>query len=444
MKMETFKLTSLIIFLAIMILSVIGCEEPGIDPTVPAPIPTEPAPIPTEPATEPDSSIRGHLDTSLGEGGSLGFDTNYTDVYDILVDKDGIIKLTGEFSESSMSRRIYIWSFNEDGSSNMNQSTTDHNVFLNSYAITETDSGEIRTCGTKAYDMQRFEANMHYMQSFAAYNEKSAGYGITAKDGRTLIAGKVGSQFDGIPLSMQIWCYDSAFSTDTNFGTNGIANFANNAAYQTSEGWDIEIDKDGKIFVAGNCTADSKRNIALWKYNSDGTIDSSFGDNGIVLENLGGTASTAAGKAVEISADGRIFVTGYLDSNMVLLCYNSDGSLDTSFAENGRAVSSHAGYKTKGFDIAITSDGDIIVSGLREKSATDAFLKIWCYNSDGTLDTDFDEDGIIDGSGITSKNADFWSIPVALDKKGRIIISASCVHPDNPDGTMPYFWRYLN
>src|SRR5262249_21068332 len=131
---------------------------------------------------------------------------------------------------------------------------------------------------------------------------------------------------------------------------------------------DIVIQPDGKILAAGwgggGATA---RDFAVVRYNADGTLDSSFGSKGTVPTDINNKAADA-GEAMALQSDGKIVVagmTGYAN-DLALVRYNANGSLDTSFGTGGKVIThfsqSVAASVQGGMDMALTpGTGKIVV-----------------------------------------------------------------------------------
>jgi uncharacterized delta-60 repeat protein len=134
----------------------------------------------------------------------------------------------------------------------------------------------------------------------------------------------------------------AAGDLDTTFGELGVAR---TAFYGTDLAQDVKVRPDGRIVVAGfthspNSTPDLlTADIALAQYNSDGSPDASFGDGGKVTTDFFGAADEVVELALQ--PDGKIVVAGItfrLDggADFALARYNTDGTLDLSFGEGGR------------------------------------------------------------------------------------------------------------
>lgn len=155
----------------------------------------------------------------------------------------------------------------------------------------------------------------------------------------------------------------------------------------------IAIQSDGKILVAGYAKTTSNSNdFALVRYNQDGSLDTSFGTNGKVTSDAVGSDYA---NAIAIQGDGKIVLAGYTTSGGVkffIVRYNDDGTLDTSFGTNGMLHTDiTSGENDIAYGVAIQGD-KIVAVGYTGTSADIAIVR---YNEDGTPDTSFDTDGIV-------------------------------------------------
>ncbi len=142
----------------------------------------------------------------------------------------------------------------------------------------------------------------------------------------------------------------------------------------------VAIQADGKIVVTGSSNGD----FALARYNSNGSLDVSFDNDGKVTTDFAG--STDIAEKVLIQKDGKIVVVGSNTNgaNVLIARYNTDGKLDPTFGLNGKVTGEGGGY-----DATLQSDGKILVSG---RNAGDFFVTR--YNSDGSLDKSFSNSGM--------------------------------------------------
>lgn len=219
---------------------------------------------------------------------------------------------------------------------------------------------------------------------------------------------------------------------DTNFSGDGrvvettlASSFANAVAIQA----------DGKIVVAGGLNGD----FLVARYNTNGTLDTTFSGDGIVVTDFGGSGTDSA-SAVAIQSDGKIVVAGNAGLNnnarVGVARYNANGTLDNTFSGDGLFTMDFvgtAGGAAQG--LAIQADGKIVVVG---SSGSD--FAIARLNSNGTLDTTF---GPQPSTGIITK--DFGSgnegaTAVAILPDGRIVVAGFTIVA----GREAFAWDYIS
>lgn len=171
----------------------------------------------------------------------------------------------------------------------------------------------------------------------------------------------------------------------------------------------VAIDADGRIVVAGE-TGGLFHDIAVVRYQPDGTLDRSFGRKGIVTLDLGGDDRA---NALALTPDGGVLLAGSgwtegPDEDMVVVRLAEDGSLDPAFGEGGIAQVDLRGGADRAFGIALAEDGTIVLGGTGQLSGGcanpcerygPAFARL---TADGALDPTFGEDGAIFPDLLTS------------------------------------------
>ncbi len=208
-------------------------------------------------------------------------------------------------------------------------------------------------------------------------------------DGKIIMAGR---HRTGIYWSFITVRYNTNGSIDSTFGTYGIV--ITFIGTSNSEASSIAVQSDGKIVVAGYCYNGTKQDFALIRYNTDGSIDTTFDNDGKVTTSFGNLNDAAF--AMAIQSDGKILVTGTTDlnglkSNFALARYNTNGSLDTTFDNDGKVITIFSAGNDSGLSITLQPDGKIVVAG-QATQVTQAFA-LARYNINGSLDTSFDTDG---------------------------------------------------
>ena len=229
-------------------------------------------------------------------------------------------------------------------------------------------------------------------------------------------------------------------SLDISFGNNGIVQ-----TVSAHEAFDMAIQNDGKIVVVGSIyTISGDDDFAIARYNPDGSLDNTFGSNGIVNVDFNGKNDGAI--SVAIQPDGKIVAVGSAqnssnnNSDIAVIRLNTNGTLDNTFGSNGKYQLDVDGYAYDfALDVALQSDGKIV---LVAKAGTDMFAKnaVVRLNSNGTLDNTFDGDGIIKAFLFSSFTiSELHSI--AIQQDGKILIAGSknnsfSVARLNSDGTL--------
>jgi len=224
--------------------------------------------------------------------------------------------------------------------------------------------------------------------------------------------------------------YEPDGTLDSTFGSGGIVQSPAGAASA------VALQPDGEIVAAG--TASNQIRVA--RYNADGSLDESFGSGGAVTTAVSGSGSVA--KALVLQPDGKIVVGGDssdgLETLFTLVRYDANGSLDSTFGNSG-VVTTQVGTGNSSVDsLALQSDGKIVADG----DAVDNSLAVpglARYNADGSLDTTFGSGGIVTtpvfgANGVTGG-------PLALQPDGKIVTVATW------PGTVGADWfpeRYLS
>jgi uncharacterized delta-60 repeat protein len=205
------------------------------------------------------------------------------------------------------------------------------------------------------------------------------------------------------------------------------------------EAFAVAIQGDGKIIAAGSAFGPEAQDFALARYNPDGSLDVTFGGDGMVTSDFAGGNDRA--RAVIIQPDGKIVAAGVAFSAACLPCdgpasynfglarYNPDGSLDPTFGFVGRQVTDFVGGPDEARGVVIQADGKIVAAGV---SICDPCVlpvipvphdfALVRYNSDGSLDTTFDGDGRVT-TDFDRNDDEAWGM--ALQPDGKIVAAGS-------------------
>jgi uncharacterized delta-60 repeat protein len=217
--------------------------------------------------------------------------------------------------------------------------------------------------------------------------------------------------------------YNSSGTLDTSFSRDGKQSTSFDGFGAAT---DVAIQADGKIVVAGYSGA----KFALARYNPNGSLDPTFSGDGKQTTGFG------VAEGVAIQPDGKIIAVGRGGTdgaNFVLARYNPNGSLDATFSGDGKQQTDFGGYDGAN-GVALQGNGKIVAAGF----ALGGDFGLARYNSSGTLDTSFSGDGkqTTDfGGGSDGASA------VALQGDGKIV-AAGCACPDDVDARNFALARY--
>ena len=192
--------------------------------------------------------------------------------------------------------------------------------------------------------------------------------------------------------------YDNPKFALTRYTENGIldSTFGVNGKVTTGFGGDIAnaVTLQGnKIIAAGF----SNGAIALARYSANGTLDSSFGVNGRVITYLNGSNSVANSISLQgdkIMVGGTITTFGDIDtSHFVLVRYSANGVLDSSFGDNGKVITDLGSYSEEANSIALQQDKIILAGYTYNADTYTRDIALVRYLADGMLDSAFGENG---------------------------------------------------
>ncbi len=237
--------------------------------------------------------------------------------------------------------------------------------------------------------------------------------------------------------------YSQDGTIDASFGTDGWV-FTSIEEGKNVAGSDVAVQPDGKIVVVGTHKPESyTKYFVATRYNQDGTIDATFGNNGVSLISIGITSFTATAECVEILDDGKIIIAGYTigtdSDDFALTRLNSDGIIDSTFGIDGRVITPFDDQQDYLAAIAIQSDGKIIAVGneLGGNASTHDGL-VARYLPDGELDSSFGNEGTIRQDGYGGIDA-FYDVTIQNDGK---IIALGYTSNTNPYGKESFLVRY--
>jgi uncharacterized delta-60 repeat protein len=234
---------------------------------------------------------------------------------------------------------------------------------------------------------------------------------------------------------------------DDSFGTNGVAAVDLGSF---DEAHDVALQPDGKVILVGSATGYFtgflSSGTAVMRFNPDGSVDESFGSDGMTY------LERTSIDAVAVQSDGRIVLAGSIplhpedaeNQNVVaVLRLMPDGRLDPSFSHDGKAHLDY-GYGNDIAEAVVLQRGRIVVAGPGSSSYIDARFGIARFRRDGRVDRSFGNKG----RRLVSFGRGVFAHPhaVATTPSGGLLVAGSvgknAYHPDmaavrlTPDGAL--------
>jgi len=234
-----------------------------------------------------------------------------------------------------------------------------------------------------------------------------------------------------IATNEELWRLNENGTLDYTFGDNGRITLEIENNYYIN---DISNATENKILITGGISGQTSGDLFLSRMNEDGTMDNNFGENGTMIYGYRPQTFEAGIKAIELS-DGSILVGGnisnmhlYIDNffPIFLMKFKSDGSVDTSFGEQGILFQDVNGSGIEANDMELQKDGKIMIAGntLVESGWDFSFLRL---NPDGTRDTTFGTNGsvildmMLPNDSARYSSTEDWAYDIELQSDGKLV-----------------------
>lgn len=240
-------------------------------------------------------------------------------------------------------------------------------------------------------------------------------------DGKILVAGF--GNIDTLTYNdFVILRYQANGNLDSSFGINGLVKTDLSGGHD-DQAMSICLQSDGKILVAGRSLISNAYDFAVARYLTNGTLDSTFDGDGKVITDLGGINDY--GNCIRMQADGKIVLTGFSNAaginRLTTVRYLSNGSLDSTFDNDGVVLTQVGQVYIDGQSMSIQPDGKIVACATTKFPGNEYDVLIVRYNSDGSLDQSFDNDGIVTADVCYHDDA----YALAIQNDGKILVVGS-------------------
>ncbi len=416
----------------------------------------------------------GDLDTSFNGNGIVTdpFGSGFSEAFGVTVQTDGKIVVVG-----SHNNELALARYNDDGSPDDTfnpsfpggtNSTPIGSGASVARAATIGDGGTILVAGessTSAYKnftVARYTSDGLLDTGFnSGSSTDAAGTHVTSIGTGDSVANAIALQADGSIVAggyatnngiqqFALARYTSGGDLDTSFNPHGDNGAAPGTVMTVVDSaisavQALAVQPDGRIVAAGSSTGSTPFKVVLVRYDPNGTPDTHFGPNGDgrVATAMGTGDSLAYGMTLD--ADGKIIVAGQASQGgskgFALARYNTDGTLDTDFNGSGTVITPITGLTdARAEAVAMEPDGKIVAAGFGVNASNRTVVAVARYTANGTLDTTFGSGGIQTtamGAGDARAHA------IALQTDGKIIVAGKAV---SSTSSAPYVMgtaRYL-
>ena len=241
---------------------------------------------------------------------------------------------------------------------------------------------------------------------------------LVQKDGKIITVG--GARVGGNNYSIYASRHNADGTIDTTYGENGIAYFKAKPLIYMNYAFDAALSDDGMLFITGY-TFDYNNNTGfIICLDENGVENTKFGENGYVVSEYGGGIVY---DAIKIDDKGRIVIAGYLNDNILVRRYNNKGKIDKTFGEEGTAIikldpSPYAW--SYAYDIEILENGKILLTGHKVSESGIYVSYLLRLKSNGSLDNTFGNEGVLE---LHAGEFAEYAVSISVQPNGKYLVA---------------------
>ncbi len=414
----------------------------------------------------------GDLDPAFGQGGKVSTDLGQSNdlAYNMALQPDGKIIAVGIrfVGNDAVTGDFAVVRYNSDGS--LDQTFGNGGFVVTDFGLTETAlavaiqaDGKIVVAGGTyptfpflgLFAVARYNSDGSLDNTFGGGGLVRTGFGsegasasaiVIQSDGKIIAAGTkyiVFSNEEQSDTDFALARYNSDGSLDSTFGGGGLV--ATDFNQNVDQALEILLQPDGNIVAAGTASSmTTSYDFGFARYLSNGTLDTTFGRGGTAEFDLGGGTIDLARSAVlqpdgKIVAAGTIFQSDGFHENFAVLRLQPNGRPDRRFAQNGVAQIDFGSFFQSAYGVALQADGKIVTAGYADTEGSDSDFLLARLNRNGTLDTSFGAGGKVRTS-FGDLNGGAKAVVVQADRK---IVAAGFQATSTQKGVEFVLARYL-
>jgi uncharacterized delta-60 repeat protein len=398
-------------------------------------------------ATAPAArTASGDLDPTFGEDGIVRTDLTPAEDHGfaVAIQPDGKILVAGEQGLGGPNPRFAVVRYETDGSIDPSFGGGDGKVSIDItrgydyvYSVRIQGNGKIVLAGTANYFGRNSRFALARLTSDGSLDPTFGGDGKVMTDitpsydalngmalqpnGKIVVVGGVAAGPDNGKIAVARYRFDG--SLDPTFGGDGMVFADPTPTYD--DGLAIGVEADGQIVVAGGAGFDGpNERFVMLAYQPDGSLDATFGGDGMVFTDLTPQPDVPFGLAIQ--EDGKIVVAGgaalgeRTDPKFALVRYERDGSLDPSLRGDGTVITNFTPFDDGAYSVAIAPDGKIVTAGLAGNGGSAPRFAAVRYTTEGAYDASFGGDGKVT-TDVTPGFDSAWAVAVQSD--GSVVCS---------------------
>ena len=250
---------------------------------------------------------------------------------------------------------------------------------------------------------------------------------LVQKDGKIITVG--GARVDGNKYSIYVSRHNADGTLDETYGENGIAFFKANPLIYMNYAFDAELNEDNHLFITGY-TFDYTNNTGfVLCLDENGIENTEYGENGFAISEYGGGIVY---DAIDIDTKGRAVVAGYIDDQILVRRYNTKGKIDATFGKDGTSIitldPTPLAY-CYAYDILVLDNGNILITGHKVTANMIYTAYLLRLKSNGTLDDTFADNGVLYLDAGKQPNFPEYAVSVSVQPDGKYIVGG---HDDLP------------
>ncbi|MEI8201701.1 MAG: T9SS type A sorting domain-containing protein [Bacteroidota bacterium] len=385
----------------------------------------------------------GTLDNSFGTAGKVTTSIGNQDAvaYSVALQADGKIVAAGWSYTNGIYNIISVTRYKTNGNIDSTFGTAGiafgpATNYSDAYATAIQTDGKILVAGftengsDNDFVLLRFNTDGTLDNTFGTAGATSTDFGsvedrafamAVQTDGKIVLAGQMGN---GSNLDIALARYNTNGTLDNTFGIGGKLSKAIGSGDDVANC--IAIQADGKIVIGGYSWNGLNYDMAVLRYSNLGVLDNTFGTNGVIIKDIGSTDNYAY--ALALQTDSKIVVAGTAtlatgDFSVVRL--NSNGGLDNTFGTNGVVTTDFNGLNDEARAVIIQGNGKIVLAGFSSISGSNIDIALTRYESNGTLDNTFGINGKVT---TPVGNSNDWAYAMLLQTDAKIVVAGNILN----------------